>query len=313
MQFLYFWIKDKGTLEPHLSFVRASIHSLQYPRDERVDLSTSSLTSHSSLSACNALHNSTEVPEPLSNHAVKDSVSMDSQTESPIPVKKFEHEWGLLSRIVVLVIVLTIPSYAWYLAAGYTSMSNTTAIYNTSCAFAYGFSILLQVDKERLMFSKIASIASCLIGVAIISFVDTSPSDSSNFPLARLGDAFAFISAITYGFAEALYKRLAVPETPSISFGNFVTGCIGIGTLVLGCLPIPLLHWTGMEIFELPTLQQTGYILLIALMGLCFNACFLLVIAFTSPVEAAVGIMLTYVDFNLFIFIGFPICSSALH
>lgn len=58
-------------------------------------------------------------------------------------------------------------------------------------------------------------------------------------------------------------------------------------------IPIPLLHWAGHEIFELPTLSQLSSILMIATMGLVYNGCFMIVVSQTNPVFAAVGIMAT--------------------
>ena len=94
---------------------------------------------------------------------------------------------------------------------------------------------------------------------------------------------------------EALYNHFLVPPNrPTASFSFFITTSIGAATIAVLWFPLPLLHWTGVEPFELPSMHQTGCVALIAIAGLAFNASFMLLLAFSSPVIAAVGLMLTY-------------------
>jgi drug/metabolite transporter (DMT)-like permease len=76
-------------------------------------------------------------------------------------------------------------------------------------------------------------------------------------------------------------------------FANTLTGLMGVVTCTMLWIPIPLLHWTGHEIFELPALNQLSSVLMIATMGLIYNGCFMIVVSQTSPVFAAVGVMAT--------------------
>ncbi|RHZ79028.1 hypothetical protein Glove_152g16 [Diversispora epigaea] len=178
-------------------------------------------------------------------------------------------------------------------------MSNLTAIYNTSCFWAYVFSILML--GESLKIRKISAVCLSIIGIIILTFFKKDskiPSHGNNiinrdeygfFP----GDLIAIFSAILCGLCEVIYKKYASPPTPSILFSNTLTGFMGLTSLLLLWIPLPILHFTGIEKFELPNLYTFGFILLIALMGVMFNANFMMVISFTSPLFAAIGTMLT--------------------
>ena len=76
-------------------------------------------------------------------------------------------------------------------------------------------------------------------------------------------------------------------------FANTLTGLMGVVTLTVMWIPIPLLHWIGHEVFELPTRDEFLSILMIAALGLMYNGSFMVLVAQTSPVFAAVGTMAT--------------------
>ncbi|KAK3808301.1 MAG: hypothetical protein J3Q66DRAFT_354476 [Benniella sp.] len=197
-----------------------------------------------------------------------------------------------------MTVLFMLPSYLWYTCIGLTSMANLTAIYNTSCFFAYLFSVLLL--NEALVLNKVLAVFLSLLGVAVISL--TTRSEGENITLepdtgrtaaSFLGDVLALLCAALYGFEEVLYKKYASPKTYPIMFANTLTGLMGVVTCTMLWIPIPLLHWTGHEIFELPTLNQLSSVLMIATMGLVYNGCFMIVVSQTSPVFAAVGVMAT--------------------
>ena len=71
------------------------------------------------------------------------------------------------------------------------------------------------------------------------------------------------------------------------------TAGIGVMTLLVLWIPIPVLHATGLEPFELPDARTFALILAIGSMSVVYNASVMCVIALVSPVFAAVGVMLT--------------------
>ncbi|ESK86641.1 duf6 domain [Moniliophthora roreri MCA 2997] len=77
---------------------------------------------------------------------------------------------------------------------------------------------------------------------------------------------------------------------------NFLVTCIGLCTLGLLWVPIPLLHWSGAEPFALPPNWSTvGAISGIALTGSMFNAGFMILLGLWGPIITSVGGLLTIV------------------
>ncbi|KAI8968525.1 hypothetical protein BDF20DRAFT_896870 [Mycotypha africana] len=210
----------------------------------------------------------------------------------------------LLKLCLILAVLLTLPSYIWYVSVNLTSMSNLTAIYNTGCFFAYLFNILMLHD--RLVLSKGFAVILSMLGVLTMAiWADSSSDEGDSSSLLNgnssggentnswLGIAVATSGAAFYGFYEVYYKKYASPAQPTILFANIMTGIIGIATFIFLWLPLPLLHWSGVEPFELPEWTTFKYILLVASMSVIYNATFMAVIALVNPVYAAVGVMLT--------------------
>jgi drug/metabolite transporter (DMT)-like permease len=108
-----------------------------------------------------------------------------------------------------------------------------------------------------------------------------------------MGIPLAVAGAVAYGYYEVFYKQYASPPKATILFANVITGFIGIASLLVLWIPIPILHFSGYEVFQLPSWTTLGYIFGIAVTGVMYNAGFMCVIALINPVFAAVGIMLT--------------------
>lgn len=203
----------------------------------------------------------------------------------------------IIKTALLLSVLLTLPSYIWYLSVNLTSMSNLTAIYNTGCFFAYLFSILMLHD--RLVAAKVGAVFLCMLGVLAMALWPQEVPDSGDsiddhaFGGEWIGIVVASTGAALYGFYEVYYKKYASPTQPTILFANTITGIIGLVTFTVLWIPFPILHFTGVETFELPDLTTFGYILGIASMSVIYNATFMAVIALVNPVFAAVGVMLT--------------------
>jgi len=210
---------------------------------------------------------------------------------------------------------ISLSGYIWYIAVNLTTMAKLTAIYNTSCFWSYVFSIILLSESIRV--EKIMATFLSIAGVVIMAFSATENNvlePSNNDVVIVMGDFIACFGALIYGLYQVLYKKFGSPPTPSFLFANTITGLIGVHTLLFLWIPIPILHFTGIELFELPDSGTFGYILLIAIAGVFFNASLMLVIALTSPLFAAIGIMLTipivaWVDFLV---INTPITVSTV-
>ena len=179
--------------------------------------------------------------------------------ESPIPY--------ILKTTAFVTTALTIAGGSWYVAVNMTSPSDLTAIYNCSAFFAYAFSIPLLGDKFR--FDKAFSVAVAIAGVLVVAYGDSgahkevgggvdggkpSVSEPSN---RALGNVVIGIGSVLYGLYEVLYKKLACPPegisaNRGMVFAMTFGSLIGSFTLLVLWIPLPILHFTGVEIFELP-------------------------------------------------------------
>lgn len=203
----------------------------------------------------------------------------------------------IIKTSLCLSVLLTLPSYVWYLSVNLTSMSNLTAIYNTGCFFAYLFSIIMLHD--RIIPAKVGAVLLCMLGVLAMACWPQEKGNSGDnvndetFGAAWIGIVVSSFGAALYGFYEVYYKKYASPSQPTILFANTITGTIGIVTFLVLWIPFPFLHFSGIETFELPDPTTFKYILGIASMSVIYNATFMAVIALVNPVFAAVGVMLT--------------------
>lgn len=202
--------------------------------------------------------------------------------------ERFGHvnPWPYLARTTAFVTcALTVAGGSWYVAVSMTTASDLTAIYNCSAFFAYAFSVPLL--GERLRWSKVLAVAVAIIGVLIVAYGDSHPpkhgsksgggtggktghpeedpdADVDNRPL---GNLVIGVGSVLYGFYEVLYKRVACPPEAtspgrSMIFANLFGSCIGVFTLSVLWIPLPLLHWTGLETWEWPNQRATGMLLI---------------------------------------------------
>ncbi|KAJ5481952.1 Drug/metabolite transporter [Penicillium sp. IBT 31633x] len=226
-------------------------------------------------------------------------LSSRASNQSPVPY--------MLKTTAFVTTALTVAGGSWYLAVNMTTASDLTAIYNCSAFFAYAFSIPLLNDKLR--FDKVFSVAVAIIGVVILAYGDQPDKQTSkegsaandNGPQNRLlGNIVIGFGSVLYGLYEVLYKRFACPPegvSPGRGtiFANTFGSLIGCFTLFVLWIPLPFLHWTGLEKFVWPT-GETAWVLLISVIAnVTFSGSFLVLISLTSPVLSSVAALLTIV------------------
>lgn len=189
-----------------------------------------------------------------------------------------------LLRITAFVTTaLTIAGGSWYVAVDLTSASDLTAIYNCSAFFAYAFSIPLLHDKFR--FDKALSVLVAIAGVMTIAYGDSghrnldgksesaiddavTKTEESEARYRALGNLIIGVGSVLYGLYEVLYKKLACPPEGTsagrgIIFANAFGSMIGSFTLLVLWIPLPVLHYTGIEPFEFPQ-GKTASLLLVS-------------------------------------------------
>ncbi|KAM0250732.1 hypothetical protein ACHAQJ_008487 [Trichoderma viride] len=203
---------------------------------------------------------------------------------------------------------LTVAGLSWYVAVSLTTPSDLTAIYNCSAFFAYAFSVPLL--KEPLRLDKSVAVIIAIIGVLVVAYGDTGSKTAEGQGSSEgegvdvdtgsrfLGNIVIGVGSVLYGLYEVLYKRFACPPdgvSPGrgMIFANTFGSCIGLFTLSVLWIPLPILNWLGLEIFELPKASTCWLILCAVLSNATFSASFLILISLTSPVLSSVAALLT--------------------
>ena len=193
------------------------------------------------------------------------------------------------------------------MAVNMTSPSDLTAIYNCSAFFAYAFSVPLL--HEKLRFDKSFAVLVAVVGVLVVAYGDTSATgkssgseeggqDEKEASSRVAGNLIIGVGSVLYGFYEVLYKRLACPPEGTspgrgMIFANTFGSLIGSFTLFVLWIPLPILHVTGLEKFELPHGEAAWLLAISVLANATFSGSFLVLISLTSPVLSSVAALLT--------------------
>lgn len=221
---------------------------------------------------------------------------------SPVPY--------MLRMTAFVTTALTVAGGSWYVAVNLTSPSDLTAIYNCSAFFAYAFSV--PILKEKLRLDKSFAVLVAIIGVLIVAYGDAKPTkhggksggsvggdpEDKEAKNRVAGNLVIGIGSVLYGFYEVLYKRLACPPEGTspgrgMIFANTFGSLIGSFTILVLWIPLPILHYTGLETFELPRGQAASLLLVSVLANATFSGSFLVLISLTSPVLSSVAALLT--------------------
>lgn len=226
----------------------------------------------------------------------------------------------MIRTTALVTTALTVAGLSWYLAVNKTTPSDLTAIYNCSAFFAYAFSVPLL--KERLRLDKSIAVGIAIAGVLVVAYGDSRGSSPPTTPPGGavedsiagetraethedlsagtrfLGNIIIGIGSVLYGLYEVLYKRFACPPEGTspgrgMVFANGFGSLIGIFTLTVLWIPLPVLHILGWETFELPTGYTAWLLFLSVVMNATFAGSFLVLISLTSPVLSSVASLLT--------------------
>lgn len=202
------------------------------------------------------------------------------------------------------VLVLTVAGLTWYGAMALTYAADVTAIYNCLAFMAYVFSVPLLHDQFLPV--KAAAVLVAVAGVFVVAYAGTSADDRAH-PHRFAGDILILAGAVLYGLYEVMYKMwLCVPAhlglcltaRRQLAFATFVMSLFGIYTALILLLAALFGHLLGVHSFNLWHYgPDTGRIwVLIAWLcasNLAFSACFLSLMALTSPVLSSVSSLLT--------------------
>ncbi|KAI1818082.1 hypothetical protein GGS20DRAFT_388932 [Poronia punctata] len=181
----------------------------------------------------------------------------------------------------------------------YTSVASVTILTSTSSVWTLIFCAIKQI--EPFSARKLVGVLASLSGVILISLVDLSgdgnDDDRGNFPhksqaQIALGDAMAFISAVIYG-TYVVVMKVRVGNEDRVNMPLFF-GLVGTFNLLLLWPLFPILHYTGIEPFELPTDGKVWTIILLnSVFSFVSDISWAYAMLLTTPLVVTVGLSLT--------------------
>ncbi|TKA82329.1 hypothetical protein B0A49_00070 [Cryomyces minteri] len=191
-----------------------------------------------------------------------------------------------------------LANYSTAACLEYTTVASSTILTSTSSIWTLIFGALLHV--ERFTYRKLLGVLASLAGIILISSVDLSGSNDANrgsFPhksrrQIAVGDALAFSSAVLYGIYTVLMKK-RIGDEARVDMPLFF-GLVGLFNVVLLWPGLLVLHWTGVEPFELPPTGKVLTIVLVnSLSSLISDFCWAYAMLLTSPLIVTVGLSMT--------------------
>ncbi|KAF1994322.1 hypothetical protein P154DRAFT_32601 [Amniculicola lignicola CBS 123094] len=195
--------------------------------------------------------------------------------------------------------------FLWFLAnyfaaacLEYTTVASATILSSTSSIWTLLCGSILRV--ERFTWRKLVGVLASLAGIALISTIDVSGDSDENrgtFPHKSprelaIGDTMAFISAVMYGF-YAVFMKKRIGDESRVNMPLFF-GLVGISNVVLLWPGLVILHFMGIEPFQLPPTNRILTIVLVnSASSLVSDYCWAYAMLLTSPLIVTVGLSLT--------------------
>ncbi|KAF9894591.1 hypothetical protein FE257_006479 [Aspergillus nanangensis] len=187
----------------------------------------------------------------------------------------------------------------------YTTVGSTTILTSTS-AGVWTLILGAMIGVERFTIRKCAGVVASLAGMILISRVDlsgpeTPPTDNGSgggtFPSKTtgeiaLGDAMAGFSAVLYGVYTIVLKK-QVGDESRVNMQLFF-GLVGLFNVFLLWPGFLILHWLGIEPFELPGTSRVWTIIVVNSFASFFSdICWAYAMLLTTPLVVTVGLSLT--------------------
>eukprot|EP00301_Raphidiophrys_heterophryoidea_P027185 c9531_g1_i1.p1 GENE.c9531_g1_i1~~c9531_g1_i1.p1 ORF type:complete len:311 (-),score=40.47 c9531_g1_i1:313-1245(-) len=199
-------------------------------------------------------------------------------------------------RFIIFCFLISIEAfftaYLYYLSVHVTIPSANNAIYQSSSALVFLFSVPLL--GESVTISKVLAVFCALGGVVLVSLFHAT--GNVHVKDSIFGYLLCFGSTALYALYEVLAKKHG-PKAESKYEQSINTsallGMMGAFTLVLLWPGLFIVHALGVEPFELPPNSHiTGLICLNLVLDTIFNLSMLLGITLTSPLFISIGSML---------------------
>ena len=189
--------------------------------------------------------------------------------------------WNMLWSGTVFNAISFCSGYFWYLSLTAAPAAIVNSVYEFSVAICYIFSVLFLPNYQMTWFKNL-SVTICLLGVTLIgygTYDNESDSAHSNGTSDELesgtswhGIVWCLISTVAFGIMKpifTLFNNRYFPKLPPVQSALFMQGFNGI-LIVFTLWPgFILLHFTGIEPFELPTEKEDIFGILIYVAVCC--------------------------------------------
>ncbi|KAJ2910128.1 hypothetical protein GGI21_001176, partial [Coemansia aciculifera] len=130
----------------------------------------------------------------------------------------------------------------------YTTVANSSILCSTSGLFTLIIGAAAGVERFNTM--RLAAVLVSFLGVYSIVKYGYDEANSTHMPLSWLGDMLALLSAALYGSYTTLLKR-RIGDESRLDTPLFF-GAVGLANILLLWPGFIVLHYTGIETFELP-------------------------------------------------------------
>ena len=150
----------------------------------------------------------------------------------------------------------------------YTTVASSTILTSTSSIWTLVIGSFFGVEKFSV--KKLLGVLASLAGIVLISSVDVSGQTDDNrgtFPHKSsreiaIGDTLAFVSAVMYGLYAVIMKR-KIGDESTVNMPLFF-GLVGLFITLMLWPFFFILHFTGVERFELPPAGRVLTIVLVS-------------------------------------------------
>ncbi|KAF7909573.1 uncharacterized protein EAF01_003291 [Botrytis porri] len=227
----------------------------------------------------------------------------DLDTDLPQPQEQEKEDRLSVSETAKLSLEFSLLWFiANYLVAGcleYTSVASSTILTSTSSIFTLLFGALVRVESFSVR--KLLGVLASFVGIILISSVDLGSTDNDsnrgNFPhksqaQIAIGDIMAFGSAVMYGLYAVVMKKRCGNED-RVDMPLFF-GLVGFFNVVFLWPGFFILHFSGIETFELPPTGKIWLIVLLnSLSSFISDYCWAYAMLLTTPLVVTVGLSMT--------------------
>ncbi|KAF9377554.1 hypothetical protein CPB97_010094 [Podila verticillata] len=186
-------------------------------------------------------------------------------------------------------------NWATNASLAYTTVASSTILASLSGFFTLAIGAFLKTESFSTI--KLISVCMSLMGVALVSESDRGGNSSAEEPSAPpaplWGDFLALLSAMFYGCYTVMLK-VRIQNESRVNMSLFF-GFVGLFNIVLLWPVFGVLHWTGIEPFELPSDTRVIWMIGVnAIVGtLVSDYLWLLSMLMTSPLVVTLGLSLT--------------------